>query len=188
MQLQPRQFAKQLTVVDQEAQRKQWKSSLAKFTRLLWSMDWEGSLRQLDGGAVTIVRDWQVAAGDGARARAAARAVALTADLQKQPTAQQGAAGDADLPALHGQPPSPDAAMQARSAAQQALSALATEVFPKFVQSKACLPLVEQLLGSSGDSVRQAASCCGTSTRCRMTSPAGCTRSRRWQRRTQRAS
>ena len=57
VQLQPRQFAKQLTVVDQEAQRKQWKSSLAKFTRLLWSMDWEGSLRQLvaDPAHVSVI-------------------------------------------------------------------------------------------------------------------------------------
>ena len=33
--------------VDPAAQVRQWKDSLTKFTRLLWSMDWEGSLRQL---------------------------------------------------------------------------------------------------------------------------------------------
>ena len=36
-------------------------------------------------------------------------------------------------------------------AAVQALSTLAAEAFPKFVQSKACLPLVEQLLGNNAD-------------------------------------
>ena len=85
--------------------------------------------------------------------------VVLTADLQKQPTAQQGQQAMQICQRYMGAaPPSPDAAMQALgSAAQQALSALATEVFPRFVQSKACLPLVESLLGSSGYSVWQAA-------------------------------
>ena len=159
VQLQPRQFAKQLTVVDQEAQRKQWKSSLAKFTRLLWSMDWEGSLRQLvaDPSHVSVIGKWvQETVPEHAPHL---ELVVLTADLQKQPTAQQGQQAMQICQRYMGAaPPSPDAAMQALgSAAQQALSALATEVFPRFVQSKACLPLVESLLGSSGDSVRQAA-------------------------------
>ena len=42
------------------------------------------------------------------------------------------------------------------TAAAQALSALASEAFPKFVQSKACLPLVEQLLGNGAEELRRA--------------------------------
>ena len=47
-------------MVDAEAQRKQWKSSLAKFTRLLWSMDWEGSLRTLmaEPASISVFGRW----------------------------------------------------------------------------------------------------------------------------------
>ena len=86
----------------------------AKFTRLLWSMDWEGSLRTLMADPSSIVRDWQVAAGDGARARAAAGAAGADGEMQKQPTAQQGQQAMQICQRYMGAaPPSPDAAMQA---------------------------------------------------------------------------
>ena len=36
--IQPEKFDRSLTKVDQAAQRAQWKSSMTKFTRLLWSV------------------------------------------------------------------------------------------------------------------------------------------------------
>ena len=154
--IQPRAFAKSLTKVDQEAQRKQWKSSLAKFTRLLWSMDWEGSLRTLvsQPASISIFGRWLQ--GESPNETIQLELLALTAELQKQPAAQQGAQAKQMCERYLGQsPPSPEAAMQALGvAAQQAMSTLAAEAFPKFVQSKACLPLVEQLLGASGDNLK----------------------------------
>ena len=155
--LQPRVFAKSLTAVDQEAQRKQWKSSLAKFTRLLWSMDWEGSLRTLisQPGAIGVFGKWLQAEMPNEAAKL--EVLVLTAELQKLPPDQQGA-GAMQLCARYmgQQPPSPEAALNALgAAAAQALSSLATEGFPKFVQSKACLPLVENLIGAKGDSLTQ---------------------------------
>ena len=32
--------------VDEDAQNIQWQKSIAKFTRLVWSMDWEGTLER----------------------------------------------------------------------------------------------------------------------------------------------
>eukprot|EP00967_Tisochrysis_lutea_P159448 scaffold330636_cov182-Tisochrysis_lutea.AAC.1 len=40
--------------------------------------------------------------------------------------------------------------------ASQALSVLSRESFPRFVQSKACLPLVEQLIGSQAEELKKA--------------------------------
>ena len=92
---------------------------MVKFTRLLWSVDWEGSLRQ----------------------------------VLMQP------AGQAELRKwLQTNAPSDTAACEQvisnGPGADQAASTLAMESFPKFVQSKACLPLVRQLLGSSADDMR----------------------------------
>ena len=45
---QPKAFNyEEATEVDQAAQRAQYKKEMIKFTRLLWSMDWETALRQL---------------------------------------------------------------------------------------------------------------------------------------------
>ena len=156
--LQPRAFAKSLTQVDQEAQRKQWKASLAKFTRLLWSMDWEGSLRTLIAQPASISVFGRWLQSEMPNAAAPLELLALTAELQKQPPDQQGAHAMQMCQKYLGQsPPSAEAAMQALGmAAVQALSTLAAEAFPKFVQSKACLPLVEQLLGNNADSLRKA--------------------------------
>jgi PAS domain S-box-containing protein len=101
-----------LIQVDMAAQKKQWASSLAKFTRLLWSMDWEGSLRQLvsQPGPCQAFGEW----------------------LRSNAPSDLG-----DLEAL----------VNTQSA--NALASLSAGSFPKFVQSKACLPLVEQLTGGA---------------------------------------
>lgn len=117
--LQPKAFDESLQNVDLAAQKAQWRDSMVKFTRLLWSVDWEGSLRQ----------------------------------VLMQP------AGQAELRKwLQTNAPSDTAACEQvisnGPGADQAASTLAMESFPKFVQSKACLPLVRQLLGSSADDMR----------------------------------
>ena len=154
--LQPRAFSKALTMVDQEAQRKQWKSSLAKFTRLLWSMDWEGSLRSLvsQPGQIGVFGKWL--STEMPEAAVQLELIALLSQLSQMPPDQQMQQVKALCERYLGSsPPSAEVGMQALGqAATQALSTLASEAFPKFVQSKACLPLVEQLLGASGDSVR----------------------------------
>ena len=62
--------------VDMAAQKKQWKSSLAKFTRLLWSMDWETSLKELakDSNATQTFARWMQteAVGDASSVEALA--------------------------------------------------------------------------------------------------------------------
>ena len=156
--LQPRAFSKALTKVDQEAQRKQWKSSLAKFTRLLWSMDWEGSLRSLVSQPASIGVFGQWLSKESPNDAKQLELIALLAQLSQAPPEQQTEMAMQLCQRYMGQmPPSAEAAMQALgAAAQQALTALASEPFPKFVQSKACLPLVEQLLGSGGDTLHAA--------------------------------
>jgi len=156
--LQPRAFSKALTKVDQEAQRKQWKSSLAKFTRLLWSMDWEGSLGSLAGQPQAIAVFGQWLQKEMPNEVAKLELVVLTAQLRAQPAEVQATQAPAMCQRyLNTSPPSAEAAMAAlQTAADQAVIAMAAEAFPKFVQSKACLPLVEQLLGNKGDAVQNA--------------------------------
>jgi len=119
--LQPKAFEESLTDVNYEAQRKQWKSSLAKFTRLLWSMDWESSLRML-----AAMPQSAQAFGQWLQANNPAGAGLMS---------QMGAGG---------------------AQGEAALKQLAAEAFPKFVQSKACLPLVESLVGAAGDELKKA--------------------------------
>ena len=87
--LQPRAFSKALTKVDQEAQRKQWKSSLAKFTRLLWSMDWEGSLRSLVSQPASIGVFGQWLSKESPNDAKQLELIALLAQLSQAPPEQQ---------------------------------------------------------------------------------------------------
>jgi len=154
---QPKQFAESATKVDEAAQRKQYKASMAKFTRLLWSMDWEGSLRNVMSNptAISAFGQWlmQNSPSDGMQLEL----LVMTAQLGQQPPEQAGVQAMAICERYMGQKPgSPEQAMQALGQqAQAALQALSMEAFPKFVQSKACLPLVEQLLGGGADTVRR---------------------------------
>ena len=74
--LQPRPPVNTGPPVDMAAQKKQWKSSLAKFTRLLWSMDWETSLKELakDSNATQTFARWMQteAVGDASSVEALA--------------------------------------------------------------------------------------------------------------------
>ena len=151
--LQPKKFSVTATQVDQAAQRKQWKSSLAKFTRLLWSMDWEGSLRTLIANPQSLSTFGRWLQSDSPADGTKLELVVLFAELARQPPeVQMQQAVPMAQRYLKSAPSDPDASMEALFAeATASLTQLAAEAFPKFVQSKACLPLVEQLLGSKAD-------------------------------------
>jgi len=155
---QPKKFTAAATKVDHSAQRKQWKASLAKFTRLLWSMDWEGSLRTLvvNPQSLSVFGRWlqEQSPSDGLKLEL----IVLFGELMKQPANVQTAQAIPMAERYLGtNPRSADAAMEALfSESAAALTHLAAEAFPKFVQSKACLPLVEQLLGNGAEELRRA--------------------------------
>ena len=156
--MQPRAFEESLKVVSADAQRKQWKSSMAKFTRLLWSVDWEGSLRQLVRMPVgqSFFGQWltQHSPSDAVQLELVVVVEQLAMAPPQQAAEQAVQAGQRYL----GMPPgtSGEEAMGALSRqAEQALMALASDSFPKFVQSKASLKLVEQLLGNSADELQK---------------------------------
>ena len=155
---QPKKFTVAMTRVDEAAQRKQWKSSLAKFTRLLWSMDWEGSLRTLIANpqALSFFGRWLQSESPAESTKL--ELVVLFAELARQPpNVQASQAVQMAQRYLSSSPPDADAAMEALFAqATASLTQIATEAFPRFVQSKACLPLVEQLLGGGADDLRRA--------------------------------
>ena len=112
--MQPRAFSKALTKVDQEAQRKQWKSSLAKFTRLLWSMDWEGSLRSLVSQPASIGVFGQWLSKESPNDAKQLELIALLAQLSQAPPEQQTEMAMQLCQRYMGQmPPSAEAAMQA---------------------------------------------------------------------------
>ena len=156
--MQPKKFTAAMTKVDQTAQRKQWKSSLAKFTRLLWSMDWEGSLRTLIANPQSLSAFGRWLQSDSPTECTKLELVVLFAELARQPPdVQASQAVQMAQRYLSSSPPDADAAMEALFAqATASLTQLATEAFPRFVQSKACLPLVEQLLGGSSEELRRA--------------------------------
>jgi len=154
---QPKAFSDTATKVDEAAQRKQYKASMVKFTRLLWSMDWEGSLRNVMGQPVAVSAFGQWLTQHSKSDAMQLELLVLTAQLSAVPAAQAGEQAQALCERYLGQRPgSAEEAMGALGAqAQAALQALAMESFPKFVQSKACLPLVEQLVGSAADEMRK---------------------------------
>ena len=156
--LQPKKFSVTATQVDQAAQRKQWKSSLAKFTRLLWSMDWEGSLRTLIANPQSLSTFGRWLQSDSPADSTKLELVVLFAELARQPPeVQMQQAVPMAQRYLKSAPSDPDASMEALFAeATASLTQLAAEAFPKFVQSKACLPLVEQLLGTKVDDLKLA--------------------------------
>ena len=147
--LQPKVVYETATKVDQDAQLKQYRASMVKFTRLLWSIEWDTSLRHVvtHPAAVTSFGKWltKEAPSDAMQLEL----VVLTGQLASMPAEQAGQQAMALCERYLGEAQgSGDTAIEAlRSQADQALTALASESFPKFVQSKACLPLVEELLG-----------------------------------------
>ena len=96
---------------------------MTKFTRLLWSMEWETSVAYVlsNPSGQQALLQWLAANAPADKAVAEA----LIGHMQTGDQAQ----------------------------AIESARALASGAFPKFVQSKACLPLVEELIGAqtSGD-------------------------------------
>tara|TARA_B110000046_G_scaffold50424_1_gene56258 strand:+ start:171 stop:1829 length:1659 start_codon:yes stop_codon:yes gene_type:complete len=156
--LQPQRSITELSKVDMQAQQRQWRASLAKFTRLLWSLDWEGSLRQLIAAPdhVSVFGRW-LAEHTPADAMQLELLV-LTSELAKQPPESRAAGAIQlcqrylDVTHESGEVAVADLTRQAAAS----LSTLATTSFAKFVQSKKCLPLIEQLLGPMGAELRAA--------------------------------
>jgi len=144
--------------VNADAQRAQWRSSLAKFTRLVWSLDWEGALRSLvtQPEHVSMFGRWlsEKAPSDAMHLEL----LVLTAELAKQPAAQQQQVAIQMCERyLQKQHTDGNVALQELAAqAGAALTAVASTSFPKFVQSKACLPLVESLVGAAAGDLRSA--------------------------------
>ena len=155
---QPPKFDANLQKVDVAAQRTQWRASMAKFTRLLWSIDYDSSLSYvlMQPAGQQAFGQWlqQNAPSDVAQLEVAVK----TLMLQQMPPHEAGPHAMELVQQMTGQTaPSADAAMAAlRTAAASAVSFLAAERFPKFVSSKACLPMVEHLLGSSADAMVRA--------------------------------
>ena len=156
--LQPKRFDDSLKKVDAEAQKKQWKASMVKFTRLLWSADWDGSMRQVVRNPAGLMIFGQWLASNAPADATQLELVAGVMQLGEMRPDQAGAQAMMMCQQLFGQAPgSPEEAMSGlQGMAEQGLKALATESFPRFVQSKACLPLVEQLIGSSAEDLKKA--------------------------------
>ena len=153
-----RQYAEAVSTVSSDAQQAQWRASLAKFTRLVWSLDWEGALRSLcaQPEAMSMFGRWctEKAPEDAMHLEL----LVLTAQLSKLPPAQQQQQAIALCERYLQKQHTDGAAAFAELAAQAgaALTSIASTSFPKFVQSKACLPLVESLVGSAAGSLRSA--------------------------------
>jgi len=142
--------------LDTTAQRKQWRASMAKFTRLLWSMDWEASLKALmkNANAIQTFTCWLGNESD---------VDAVHADMLNEAAKISSSASPGNEAAqicsryLSSVPPSAEAAIAViKAKVDEMIGRLASEAFPRFVQSKACLPLVEQLVGGTGDEVKRA--------------------------------
>ena len=143
-QAQPDKFDEGLKVVDAEAQRKQYKASMVKFTRLLWSMEWDTSLKQLLMQPVGLQSFGQWLQKEAPSDAMLLELVALTMQLSRMPGEQAGPqAMQMCKKYLGTAPASPEAAVGAlQQQTTSAVNALAAESFPKFVQSKACLPQI----------------------------------------------
>ena len=92
--LQPRvRDYQELTKVDTEAQKKQWRSSLAKFTRLVWSLDWERALKTLVSQPQHVALFGKWLSTEAPTDAMQLELMVLSSELQKQPAAAQGAHG-----------------------------------------------------------------------------------------------
>ena len=135
---QPTKFDAKLTKVDDAAQRKQWRVSMAKFTRLVWSLDWESSLRQLMALPVAqnVFGQWlqQHHPDDLVQLQLLVGAVRIA----QMPHEQAAQATVHMCQQITGTPPaSAEEAMSTlQGHAQSAEQMLAGTAFPKFVQSK----------------------------------------------------
>ena len=135
---QPGKFDTSLTKVDDAAQRKQWRSSMAKFTRLVWSLDWEISLRQLmaQPAAQNAFGQWlqQHSPEDVVHLQLLVGVVMIT----RLPPEQAAQAAVQMCQQVTGAPPATveEAMATLQGHAQSAEQMIASAAFPKFVQSK----------------------------------------------------
>ena len=134
-------------VSNDEEQRKQWTSSLAQFTRLVWSLDWEASLRQIVSRADCFPALSRWFAERAPEQAAFLELVLVVAELEKSVDTrglkaielasvyldEQHSNGVEALAALH-------------ENVSVALSALAANAFPKFVRSAASLGVIQTLM------------------------------------------
>ena len=173
----------EVSMQKQIEQAEKWRPLLTKFARLLWSMDWVGSLRLLvtNSSGASLFHKWLTSSADRQLREDAMtfEFVELVSHLQKRPGYQyepraiklcyrllgtEYTKGEVALQKLcehyermHNVSTLSTMAQTAfphlsnlREVEDSALAVLAVDAFPKFVQSKACLPLVETLL-SIGD-------------------------------------
>ena len=147
----------QATLNPEEVQA-QWRASLAKFTRLVWSLDWETSLSALCAQPEHVGAFGRWLSEEFPQDTLHLELLVLTAQLSKLPPAQQQQQAIALCERYLQKQHTDGAAAFAELAAQAgaALTSIASTSFPKFVQSKACLPLVESLVGSAAGSLRSA--------------------------------
>jgi len=134
--------------VDAEAQTAQWRTSITKFTRLVWSMDWEGSLSRFLRSRDMFLPLLEWATRKYPDAAAQLELLYRTVEMDALPPAQRGArAGELCARYLGGACATGDEAL-ARLAAyiSGAHEALAAELLPRFVQTKACMPVIEKLV------------------------------------------
>jgi len=151
---QPKRFDIKTLAVDEEAQNAQWQKSIAKFTRLVWSMDWEGTLERFLRSEMLFQPFFKWVSKKDANAAAQLelcyrmiemQTMGLRADQMESRAVQlctrylgtDVASGGEALSLLQGH-------------VANAASLLATEVLPKFVQTKACLPVVEEIVKGKG--------------------------------------
>ena len=151
-------YDESLTKVDTKAQRKQWADSLKKFTRLVWSMDWDTTLKQFMDEQQALQAFYgylsKTSPNEALQLEMCMNAKQLEAMPEEQAAAAaiqmcanylgiQAASGEAALGSLNTQ-------------VEQSMTALALEALPKFVQSKACIPILEKMLEGSDDNMKRA--------------------------------
>jgi len=145
--------------VDKGAQAMQWKSSLGKFTRLLWSMDWEASLRTLSAHTASLNMFAAWVEKEDPLAVMKLQAFHVANELQDQPAEARGLLAIQLCQRHFGEAKgsAEEAADAIVAKTNEALSFFAADLFPKFVQSKACLPVVDNLLSPADLDMRSSA-------------------------------
>jgi len=148
---QPKKFDDSLKKVDMEAQRKQWASSIQKFTRLVWSMDWELTLKQFMGHKQTLQAFYEFLKKAAPNEALQLELCMKAGELEKLPPSDQdGAALEMYRAFMGSDPADPTAAFEMiMEQKKQALNVIAIEALPKFVQSKACVPVVEKMTAAA---------------------------------------
>ena len=137
-----------VTNVDEASQQRQWRQSIAKFTRLVWSMDWESTFDRLLEERSMFMPFFEWSQKRDSNSAAQLELCYRMAEMRRELHPQQQGPRALELCAryLGSQVASADDATQLLATQTSAVRvSLANELLPKFIQSKACLPLVEAL-------------------------------------------